>query len=179
MKNMDDTRPIYSDETETVVFRAKDFKQFIEAETHLPVKELFLFDKASHPEILVEQPEMIPERAWYFQATFQTPEGDKEAEVVIGLKDGMLRLYNHVRPVLKVFKEKDRKRAKEGIPDLTQDYIAQLEHVGVRAWILWKELYEYVKDDPRLVGLKGLMKGFRDEYEKVGHLLPDRYDQEE
>jgi hypothetical protein len=178
MKNMDDNRPIYSDETETVVLRVKDFKQAIEAATQLPVSELLLLDKSKHPELLAEESEMPPKRAWFFEATFQTDEGEKEAEAIIGLKDGVLQLYNRVRPVLKIFKEKDRKRAKEGIPELTQDYIAQLERVGVNAWVLWKDLYEYVKDDPRLKGLKGPMRAFRAEYEKVGNLLPD-YPKEE
>lgn len=180
MGRVDDNRPIYSDETETVVFRLKDFKQVVEAHTHLQVTDFFVLDKSRFPEDYAQQPEMQPERAWFFQATFETPEGDKEAEVVIGLKDNTLLVFGHVRPKLKVFKKKNREKAKEGIPDLTYDYIRQLERAANKAWLLWKEVYDTLHNVPpstRLADVKDDFQKFLDyfytEFEKVGFLLPD------
>jgi hypothetical protein len=177
---IDDNRPIYSDETETVVFRLKDFKQVVETHTQLKVTDFFVLDKSRFPEDYAQQPEMQPERAWFFQATFETPEGDKEDEVVVGLKDNMLRVYSHVRPILKVFKEKNREQAKEDIPDLTYDYIRQLERAANRAWLVWKEVYDTLHNVPsstRLTDVKDEFQKFLDyfyeEFEKVGFLLPD------
>ncbi len=74
MGRIDDNRPIYFDEI--VVFRLKDFRQIIETHTHLKVSDFFVLDKSRFPEDYAQQPEMQPERAWFFQATFETPEGD-------------------------------------------------------------------------------------------------------
>ena len=177
---VDDNRPIYSDETETVVFRLKDFRQVVETHTHLKISDFFVLDKSRFPEDYAQQTEMQPERAWFFQATFETQEGDKEAEVVVGLKDNTLHVYGQVRPKLKVFKEKNREQAKEDIPDLTYDYIRQLERVGNRAWLLWKEIYDTLHNVPpstHLTVVKDEFQKFLDyfyeEFEKVGFLLPD------
>jgi len=166
---MDENKIIYSDETENTIFRVKDIKNVLEAYTHLPVLELTLLGKSKYHENLAQQ----PEQAWFFEATFQSSEGEKEAEVTISRNGDVLSVGSPFRPVLKNFKEHDRARAKENIPDLTRDYIEQLEQVGVSAWVLWKQLHERVKDDPSMEGLKGYMRMFRDEYTKVGHLLPD------
>src|SRR6266699_2630020 len=167
MENLDENKPIYASEDETIVFRLKDFIQTIERHIQLPVTEILVMGKDHYPEWRAAETEIQPDRAWFFQVTFHTPEGDKEAEVNVGLKENKLRVYAHSRPTLKIFKEKDRERAKESVPDLTLDYIGQLEQVGVSAWLLWKQLYEYVNVDPKLVGLKGPMRMFRDEYRKV------------
>lgn len=181
---MEDNALIYSDQTETIRFRVKDIKQLLETHTHLPVIELRLLDKSRLEAALLAElyPTFQPDLAWYFEASFQTSEGDKACEVVIGLKDQALHLINQLRPVLKVFKEQDRKRAKEGIPDVTLAYIQQLEQVSTTAWCIWKQLYEHVSGhmaDPKLQGLKGMMRSFYDEYEKVGMLLPDNDQRED
>ena len=176
---MDENSPIYADETETVVFRVKDYRQVIEAHYQLPVKELVFEGESPYPEWASDQPELQPERAWFFLATFQTPQGEKEAEVEIGVKGSVLQVYHPVRPNHKVFNEQDRKQAKEDIPDLTFDYIVQLERTGRMAWQLWKVVFDSLHNIPdhRLKEVekdfqKPLKWFFRD-FERVGLLLPD------
>ncbi len=65
---MDENSPIYADETETVVFRVKDYRQVIEAHYQLPVKELVFEGESPYPEWASDQPEHFQKPLkWFFR----------------------------------------------------------------------------------------------------------------
>ncbi len=171
---MDENAPIYADET--VVLRLQDFKQVIERHYQLTVKKLTFMSESRYPEWASQE---APDHAWFFDVTFQTPEGDKGAEIEVGVKDNVLQVYHPARPRLKVFSDQDRRQAKEGIPDVTLDYIGQLEQSGRMAWQLWKEVFDSLHNIPnkRLSDVRkpfqDVLDAFYEEFEKVGFLLPD------
>jgi hypothetical protein len=175
---MDENSPIYADEIESTVFRLKDFRQVIEKHYQLRVKVLTIMSESRYPEWAVREGELAPDRAWFFDVTFQTLEGDKGAEVEVGVKENALQVYHTPRPKLKVFRDRDRQRAKEGIPDVTLDYIEQLEQSGRMAWLLWKDVFDYLHNVPdmRLSDVRKpflrVLDSFYREFEKVGFLLP-------
>jgi hypothetical protein len=176
---MDENSPIYADEFETTVFRLKDFRQVIENHYQLPVKTCTFMSESQYPEWAVREGKQAPDCAWFFDVTFKTPEGDKGAEVEVGVKENALQVCHPPRPKLKVFRDRDRKRAKEGIPNVTLDYIEQLEQSSRRAWLLWKDVFDYLHNVPdmRLSEVRQpflrVLDSFYKEFEKVGFLLPD------
>lgn len=137
----DEQQPIYADEHENIIFRVADIKKLIEDATQLPVTRLVSMGSNSNPTKLRElYGNLNPERIWFVQAIFQTPEGVKTAEVLVMLKDRQLSLPHRIFLHLEKFLAANRDQAKQGIPDLTLDYIQTLESIVSDTWRFWRDL---------------------------------------
>lgn len=145
----DDQQPFYSDERENLIFRVKDAKDLIEKHMHLEVTKLSLLGCQDNPELLKGLYEdLMPERVWYLQAIFATPEGIKEAEVFLMLKDRQLSLPKKIFPRLQVFLSANRELAKQDIPPQTLDYILTLEEIISDTWGFWRKLLYSMDEHP-------------------------------
>lgn len=180
----DDQQPFYSDENEHIIFRVKDAKELIAEQMHVPVTRLLLMGSQDDPEILRELYEdLMPERVWHLEATFETPDGTKKAEVFLMLKDHQLILPKRIFPRLEVFLSAQREQAKQAIPDLALDYILTLEETTEVAWRFWRDFLYYARKHPNepirdLVGaIRREMNGAYTNLQRVNFLQP--HDEEE
>jgi hypothetical protein len=171
---MDENGLMYADEEETVIYRIKDLREALEMSYHMAVIDLIMLQENSRPDTVYT-------REWLFGVTFATPEGEQEAEILVGVKkkETDLHIYEASRLKAKTFRANTRQLAKEGIPNLTLDYIEQLEQTGQAAWLLWHRVTEYLRTTPSLrledvaETFQEALNGFYREYRKVGFLKPD------
>jgi hypothetical protein len=163
---------IYSDEQETHIVRLADVKQVIEAHTGFSIIELIpgQRDTIEHVTEVFPFPKGNPTAFWWFAVAFSSPEGERKSLVLVALYGQTLQVITHDPLALSFFGEDLRRRAKEGVPQLTLEYIEQLEVIVRQGYMLWKELNDVHAQN--LPGLRGHMYYFYVESRKVGHLLP-------
>lgn len=163
----DEQQPFYSDEGENVIFRVKDAKALIEKHMRLEVTNLALMGCQDDPDALKTLYEdLMPERVWFLEATFATPQGLQKAEVFLMLKNHQLSLPKKVFPRLEVFLSANREYAKQNIPPMALDYILTLEETVSETWRFWRDLLYFVDEHPDRP-ISDLVEAIRGEMNRV------------
>jgi hypothetical protein len=167
---------LYSDAQEQHIIRVRDVIPVIEARAGMRLIDIHYSKRREDVNSswnTAQFPDQKPLAIWWFLVAYDSPEGKREGMVKTVLDKDGLRVHSFDRPTLLFYNEATRKKAKDDAPELTREYIEQLEEALQSAHFLWKTANENARTES---GLRDGVYDFHVEFRKLGYLLADNED---